>query len=85
MLDELQLDYIIIDSKKWQHHFFGKDTSQIDLKRSSMNLSLTILDNIEKNNGENNVSEIQDLKKEVIKHGDGDSFLICKFIEEKFN
>ena len=50
-----------------------------------MNLSLTILDNIEQNNGENNVSEIQDLKKEVIKHGDGDSFLICKFIEEKFN
>jgi hypothetical protein len=50
VLDELQLDYIIIDSKKWQHHFFGKDTSQIDLKKSSMNLSLTILDNIENNN-----------------------------------
>lgn len=34
----LKENYIIIDSKKWQHHFFGKNTALIDLKEASKNL-----------------------------------------------
>ena len=32
---ELEKNYIIIDSKKWQHYFFGKNTVLIDLKEAS--------------------------------------------------
>lgn len=40
VLELLGLNYIIIDSKKWQHHFFGKNTSQIDLKYESKKLGI---------------------------------------------
>lgn len=31
----LKENYIIIDSKKWQHYFFGKNTITLDLKEES--------------------------------------------------
>lgn len=81
VLEKLNLNYIIIDSKKWQHHFFGNDTTQIDLKKSSENLSIEILTNLEKEN----LYElpISELKKSVKRHGDADSLLMCKYAEEK--
>ena len=79
ILEKLNLQYIIIDSKKWQHHFFGKDTTQIDLKKSSLKLSLDILEK----NKESEYYVFEDLKKMLIKHGDGDAFLISYYIKEK--
>jgi hypothetical protein len=78
-LESLELNYIIIDSKKWQHHFFGKDTTQIDLKRASLKLSLDILEQ----NKESKYYVFEDLKKLLEKHGDGDAFLIGYYIKEK--
>lgn len=77
----MHLDYIIIDSKKWQHYFFGNDTSQIDLKKESEKLALNILTLYQKE-PENDVN-IDQLKEIVVKHGDGDSLLMCQFIKEK--
>ena len=62
----LQLKYLIIDSKKWQHHFFGKDTSQIDLKKESEKLSLNIITNLLE--GISDDTHIADLSKIIIKH-----------------
>lgn len=75
------MNYIIIDSKKWQHHFFGKDTSQINLKESSKILSLNILE--QKYKGKILDDEYEDLTRKLIKHGDGDGLLICCYAEEK--
>jgi len=77
----LKLDYIITDSKKWQHYFFGTDTTQIDLKQASKKLSLEILTIYQKENEYD--LNIKDLMDVVIKHGDGDSLLMCQFIKEK--
>lgn len=77
----MQLDYIIIDSKKWQHYFFGTDTTQIDLKQASKQLTLEILTKYEKENEYD--LNIKQLTNDVIKHGDGDSLLMCQFIKEK--
>ena len=43
ILEELNLKYIVIDSKQWQHYFFGKNTSNIDLKLESMRKGLDVL------------------------------------------
>lgn len=43
VLQLIGLDYIVIDSKQWQHYFFGKNTSQIDLKFESMKKGIEIL------------------------------------------
>ena len=77
-LENLGIDYIIIDSKKWQHYFFGKNTTIIDLKSQSMKKGLQILDNY----------KIKAKDKEVIskiikKHGDADGMLICQFAIDK--
>lgn len=81
-LEMLKLDYIIIDSKKWQHHFFGKDTAQIDLKKESLKLSLNILtDEYEKDNIYE--LDISNMKKLINSHGDGDSLLMCRYAKEK--
>jgi hypothetical protein len=82
VLEMLELNYIVIDSKKWQHHFFGKDTSQIDLKKSSEKLSLEILDRYDEKGNLYEMS-VSDLKKLVSHHGDGDGLLMCKYAEEK--
>ena len=79
-LEKLNLQYIIIDSKKWQHHFFGKDTTQIDLKKASLNLSLDIL----KNYNKELIYDFDNLSNLLKKHGDGDAFLICSYIKEKY-
>lgn len=77
VLELLKLNYIIIDSKKWQHHFFGKDTTQIDLKETSKKLSLNIL---ERYKGKISNEEYEDLNKNIVKHGDRRQFvnlLLC--------
>lgn len=77
-LQNLKLDYVIIDSKKWQHYFFGKNTMLIDLKAQSMKKGLQILNNY----------KIKKANKEVMsdvirKHGDADGMLICQFAIDK--
>lgn len=73
VLEELNLKYIVIDSKQWQHYFFGKNTSNIDLKLESMRKGLDVLNkNFKKQYNE--ISEI------IQKHGDADSLLICQYI-----
>ena len=42
----LENNYVIIDSKKWQHHFFGKNTVLIDLKEASKNMGIEFLKSI---------------------------------------
>lgn len=79
-LETLNLNYIIIDSKKWQHYFFGKNTSQIDLKEESKKLGLTILQN---NKNNQNEKEIEVMLECVKRHGDADGLLICKFGTDK--
>ena len=77
-LENLGIDYIIIDSKKWQHYFFGKNTTIIDLKSQSMKKGLEILNTykIKKTNKDEIASIIK-------KHGDADGMLICQFAVQK--
>lgn len=70
----LENNYIIIDSKKWQHYFFGKNTMLLDLKRESMNEGINFLKGFKKYN---------DFIEIIKKHGDADSLLIGKFALEK--
>ena len=74
VLQLLNLDYIVIDSKQWQHYFFGKNTSQIDLKFESMKLGIEILQKY--NLAQEQKINMQELMK---KHGDADSLLMCEF------
>jgi hypothetical protein len=71
----LENNYLIIDSKKWQHYFFGKNTILIDLKEASKNEGIKFLN--EFNKKYKNYIEI------IEKHGDADSLLIGKFAFEK--
>lgn len=82
VIEKLGLNYIIIDSKKWQHHFFGKNTTQIDLKKSSEKLSLDIITEYK---AKENVHELdyENLSQLIGKHGDGDSLLMCQYAKEK--
>lgn len=73
VLEELNLKYIVIDSKQWQHHFFGKNTANIDLKLESMRKGLDVLDK----NFKKQYNEISEIIKN---HGDADSLLICQYI-----
>lgn len=79
VLEMLNLNdnYIIIDSKKWQHYFFGKNTSLINLKESSKNEGINFLNELGKIKYKNEISIIN-------QHGDADSLLICKWAFEKF-
>lgn len=75
VLEELGLDYIVIDSKEWQHYFFGKNTTNIDLKFESMKKGIDLI--------KNNYSHIKiynNVVEEITKHGDADSLLICQYI-----
>jgi hypothetical protein len=40
----MNLNYIVIDSKQWQHYFFGKETTFIDLKFESLKKGLEVID-----------------------------------------
>ena len=73
ILEELNLKYIVIDSKQWQHYFFGKNTTNIDLKLESMRKGLDVL----KKNFKKQYNEISEIIKN---HGDADSLLICLYI-----
>lgn len=79
ILELLKLNYIVLDSKQWQHYFFGKNTSQIDLKYESMKLGLLTLEKIYNKDK----MEFQEMKKCMIEHGDGDSLLICRYAKEQ--
>ena len=74
---ELEKNYIIIDSKKWQHYFFGKNTVLIDLKEASKNKGIEYLTNLNKKRYKNELNTIK-------QHGDADSLLICRWAFEKF-
>ena len=71
----LENNYIIIDSKKWQHYFFGKNTILLDLKKVSMEKGIEFL-SLFKN-------KYKDLIEIAKNHGDADSLLISKFALEK--
>ena len=72
----LENNYVIIDSKKWQHHFFGKNTVLIDLKEASKNMGIEFLNSISKTK----YKKIIDI---INSHGDADSLLISKYALEK--
>ena len=74
MLD-LKENYIIIDSKRWQHHFFGKNTMEIDLKDSSKKEGIKYLESF---NGK--YKSLCDL---ILNHGDADGLLIASYAVEK--
>ena len=74
---ELEKNYIIIDSKKWQHYFFGKNTILIDLKEASKNKGIEYLTNLNEKRYKNELNTIK-------QHGDADSLLICRWAFEKF-
>ena len=73
ILQQLNLNYIVIDSKQWQHYFFGKETTFINLKYESLKKGLNII----------NEENVNYLKEIIIKHGDADALLITKFAIEK--
>lgn len=77
-LEMLGIDYVIIDSKKWQHYFFGKNTMMLDLKAQSMKKGLQILDNYKIKAKDKEVME-----STIRKHGDADGMLICQFAIDK--
>ena len=74
---ELEKNYIIIDSKKWQHYFFGKNTVLIDLKEASKNKGIEYSTNLNEKRYKNELNTIK-------QHGDADSLLICRWAFEKF-
>ena len=74
---ELEKNYIIIDSKKWQHYFFGKNTVLIDLKEASKNKGIEYLTNLNEKRYKNELNTIK-------QHSDADSLLICRWAFEKF-
>ena len=74
---ELEKNYIIIDSKKWQHYFFGKNTVLRDLKEASKNKGIEYLTNLNEKRYKNELNTIK-------QHGDADSLLICRWAFEKF-
>lgn len=71
----LENNYIIIDSKKWQHYFFGKNTILLDLKKASLEKGIEFL--LLFKNKYKNLIEI------AKNHGDADSLLISKYALEK--
>ena len=77
-LQSLGIEYVIIDSKKWQHYFFGKNTLMLDLKSQSLKKGLQILQNYNlKGKDKESMSNL------IKKHGDADGMLICQFAVEK--
>jgi hypothetical protein len=76
VLDMLKLNYIVIDSKKWQHYFFGKNTALLDLKKESMDHGLNIIDEYKFINSSNEIEEIRGIMK---KHLDADAFLMAMY------
>lgn len=76
ILQQLNIKYITIDSKQWQHYFFGKDTSFMDLKFESLKHGINVL---KEHNPKDGTQMIQIIRN----HGDADALLITKFAIEK--
>lgn len=74
ILQQMNLNYIVIDSKQWQHYFFGKETTFIDLKFESLKKGLEVIDEYK---------NLDNIKQLIKKHGDADALLITKFAIEK--
>ena len=74
ILQQMNLNYIVIDSKQWQHYFFGKETTFIDLKFESLKKGLEVV---------NEYKNLDNIKNLITKHGDADALLITKFAIEK--
>ncbi len=74
ILQQMNLNYIVIDSKQWQHYFFGKETTFIDLKFESLKKGLEVV---------NEYENLDNIKNLIEKHGDADALLITKFAIEK--
>ena len=68
ILELMNLQYINIDSKQWQHYLFGKNTTLIDLKKQSKKVGLELF---------------PQFSKLITLHGDADSLLISKYIIDK--
>ena len=69
--------YIVIDSKKWQHFFFGKNTVQIDLKKSSADYGIKFIRSLK------NLKDKEEIVSTIESHGDADGLMIARFGFEK--
>ena len=76
ILQQMNLNYIVIDSKQWQHYFFGKDTSFMDLKFESLKSGINVLNEFKPKNFIQMIDIIRN-------HGDADALLITKYAIEK--
>lgn len=76
LLQQLGIKYVVIDSKEWQHYFFGKDTMMINLKLASKKLGI---ETINMYNNERNAEYV----KLIEDHGDADALLIARYAKEK--
>lgn len=74
VLEILHFEYTVIDSKKWQHHFFGKNTALLDLKKESLNKALSTLEEMKEQD-----DDLNEIKLQMKKHGDADAFLIALY------
>lgn len=78
IIEQLNLKYIVIDSKEWQHYFFGKDTVLLDLKLESKKYGIKTINEFKKEN--KNYAQYLDV---IESHGDADALLITKYGKEK--
>ena len=65
--------YIVVDSKRWQHFFFGKNTVQLDLKKSSADLGVKFIKSLK------NLKDKEEIIKTIQSHGDADGLMIAKY------
>ena len=70
--------YIVIDSKKWQHFFFGNNTIQLDLKNASAELGIKFIKSLK------NIKDKDEIIKIILAHGDADGLMIAKYGFDKF-
>jgi hypothetical protein len=69
ILEQLELDYIVVDSKQWQKEILGKDIKGSKmLKAESLNIGYKIFPN---------------MKEIIVKHGDADGLLIAEYFRRK--
>ena len=78
IIEQLNLKYIVIDSKEWQHYFFGKDTALLNLKLESKKYGIKTINQFKKEN--KNYAQYLDI---IESHGDADALLITKYGKEK--
>lgn len=74
----LKESYIVIDSKKWQHWLFGKNTVNLNLKEESKKAGIKYVKSLKI---QSNV--LKDIVSIINKHGDADGLLIARYAVEK--